>query len=147
MNAFEKEKTFDEENLFKKNFWGARIFLGCLGRWTFDEWQVQAPEIRGSRKGWFCDLEPTQTFRCLTAVFNLSFERQGTYWKSCSIFWCICNLVFLIRLCCLSATKWPQITYSNRTNTTMSPTILEIKWSNVEDITIFSSFGSCGEQR
>ena len=91
MNAFEKKGL-----LTKKTFWLLRYhFSGCLGRWTFDEWQVQAPEIRGCRKGWFCDLEPTQTFRCLTAMFNLPFERQGTNWKSSSIFWCISNLVFL----------------------------------------------------
>ena len=52
--------------------------LGRLGGWTFDEWQIQAFEIRGSREGRFAHLESTQTFRSTTSMFNFPLERKGT---------------------------------------------------------------------
>ena len=52
--------------------------LGRLGRWTFDEWQIQAFEIRGSREGRFAHVESTQTFRSTTSMFNFPLERKGT---------------------------------------------------------------------
>ena len=66
------------------------MFLGRLGRWTFDEWQIQAFKIRGSRKGRFAHLESTQTFRSTTSMFNFSLERKG---RDVFFGYCFCHTI------------------------------------------------------
>ena len=57
-------------------------------------------------------------------MFNFSLERKGIVVFLWVLFLPYNHLpIVLSRLCCLSATKWPRITYFNRTNTTMFPMI------------------------